>query len=155
MSISWTKKVLFLPNFLYSVLIMIVHVMYSLNMKDAVLEDGNHFERVNGMNLYEYMEKNPTLNNAFNKAMVGRSASTMKKIVEIYEGFEGLASLVDVGGGTGSCLNMIVSKYPSIKGINFDLPHVVQTAPTYPGTNQFYLIVILCSKYKERKLTEK
>ncbi|KAI6672510.1 hypothetical protein NL676_000416 [Syzygium grande] len=28
---------------------------------------------------------------------------------------------------------MIVSKYPSIKGINFDLPHDVTNAPSYPG----------------------
>ncbi|PPR98579.1 hypothetical protein GOBAR_AA22088 [Gossypium barbadense] len=28
---------------------------------------------------------------------------------------------------------MIVSKYPTIKGINFDLPHVIENAPTYPG----------------------
>ena len=85
--------------------------------------------------MFEYMDKDPTLNKAFNEAMVGRSTIIMKKIVETYQGFEGLASLVDVGGGTGASLNMIISKYPSIKGINFDLPHVVQTAPTYPGNN--------------------
>ncbi|KAK5777855.1 hypothetical protein PVK06_045822 [Gossypium arboreum] len=28
---------------------------------------------------------------------------------------------------------MIVSKYPTIKCINFDLPHVIENAPTYPG----------------------
>ncbi|KAK9027554.1 hypothetical protein V6N11_067383 [Hibiscus sabdariffa] len=28
---------------------------------------------------------------------------------------------------------MIVSKYPTIKGINFDLPHVIDQAPTLPG----------------------
>ncbi|KAF7820061.1 isoliquiritigenin 2'-O-methyltransferase-like [Senna tora] len=28
---------------------------------------------------------------------------------------------------------MITSKYPSIKGINFDLPQVVHHAPSYPG----------------------
>ncbi|XP_037497528.1 caffeic acid 3-O-methyltransferase 1 [Jatropha curcas] len=28
---------------------------------------------------------------------------------------------------------MIISKYPSIKGINYDLPHVIQSAPPYTG----------------------
>ncbi|KAM4105989.1 hypothetical protein ACJW30_04G029600 [Castanea mollissima] len=28
---------------------------------------------------------------------------------------------------------MIISKYPSVKGINFDLPQVIQHAPSYPG----------------------
>ena len=110
--------------------------MYRLNLKDAVLEGSNDiFQRVHGMNMFEYMEKDPTFNKAFNGGMVGLSTIIMKKIMEIYKGFEGLASLVDVGGGTGACLNMIVSKYPSIKAINFDLPHVLQIAPTYPGTH--------------------
>nr|DAD24629.1 TPA_asm: hypothetical protein HUJ06_026093 [Nelumbo nucifera] len=30
-------------------------------------------------------------------------------------------------------LNFITSKYPQIKGINFDLPHIVADAPSYPG----------------------
>ncbi|KAE8671215.1 hypothetical protein F3Y22_tig00111983pilonHSYRG00015 [Hibiscus syriacus] len=33
----------------------------------------------------------------------------------------------------GITLHHITSKYPNIKGINFDLPHVIQCAPTYPG----------------------
>ncbi|KAH0664792.1 hypothetical protein KY285_025998 [Solanum tuberosum] len=27
----------------------------------------------------------------------------------------------------------IVSKYPHIKGVTFDLPHVIKDAPVYPG----------------------
>ena len=44
-----------------------------------------------------------------------------------------VGSLVDVGGGTGSVLAEIVKSYPHIKGINFDLPHVVAMAPIYDG----------------------
>lgn len=67
--------------------------------------------------------------------MSDHSTITMKKLLETYKGFEGLNSVVDVGGGTGAVLSMIVSKYPSIKGINFDLPHVIEDAPSYPGTH--------------------
>ncbi|KAI9119990.1 hypothetical protein K1719_008959 [Acacia pycnantha] len=45
----------------------------------------------------------------------------------------GISTLVDVAGGIGQTLKLIVSKYPSIQAINFDLPHVVQHAPSYPG----------------------
>ncbi|XP_047260147.1 caffeic acid 3-O-methyltransferase-like [Capsicum annuum] len=62
-----------------------------------------------------------------------------KKILEDYKGFEGLNSIVDVGGGTEATMNMIVSKYPSIKGINFDLPNVIKDAPAYPA----FLAIIL------------
>ena len=40
---------------------------------------------------------------------------------------------MDVGGGIGSAVAEIVKSFPHIKGINFDLPHVVATAPMYDG----------------------
>ena len=42
-------------------------------------------------------------------------------------------SLMDVGGGHGSVMAAITAKYPHIRGINFDMPHVIQTAPSIPG----------------------
>ncbi|XVE64503.1 hypothetical protein DITRI_Ditri07aG0105700 [Diplodiscus trichospermus] len=102
-------------------------------LKDAVLEGGIPFNKAYGMTAFEYHGTDPRFNKVFNKGMSDHSTITMKKILETYDGFEGLKTLVDVGGGTGATLNMIVSKYPSIKGINFDLPHVIDDAPSYPG----------------------
>ncbi|XP_059453505.1 caffeic acid 3-O-methyltransferase-like [Corylus avellana] len=104
-----------------------------LHLKDAILEEGNTFEKVHGRSAYQHMNADPTFNKVFNKAMADISGITMTRMLETYKGFEGLSSLVDVAGGTGATLNMIISKYPSIKGINFDLPHVIQHAPSYPG----------------------
>ncbi|XP_038876703.1 caffeic acid 3-O-methyltransferase [Benincasa hispida] len=103
------------------------------HLKDAVLEGGIPFNRAYGMSAFEYHGTDPRFNKVFNRGMSDHSTITMKKILESYKGFEGLNSVVDVGGGTGAVLNMIVSKYPSIRGINFDLPHVIQDAPAYPG----------------------
>ncbi|CAH1453318.1 unnamed protein product [Lactuca virosa] len=60
---------------------------------------------------------------------------TMDAIISVYKGgFLGLkASVVDVGGGTGVAISEFVKTYPHLKGINFDLPHVISTAPTYDG----------------------
>jgi len=85
------------------------------------------------MTAFEYHGTDPRFNKVFNKGMSDHSKIATKKILETYKGFEGLASLVDVGGGTGAVLSTIVSKYPSIKGINFDLPHVIADAPAFPG----------------------
>ncbi|KAF2323703.1 hypothetical protein GH714_036652 [Hevea brasiliensis] len=104
-----------------------------LHMKDAILEGGDLFKKVHGMSMFEYMNKDPEFNTIFNQAIAGLTKFSMNEILAIYKGFEGLTSLVDVGGGTGRTLNMIISKYPSIKGINYDLPHVTQSAPPYPG----------------------
>ncbi|KAK7410774.1 hypothetical protein VNO78_01853 [Psophocarpus tetragonolobus] len=102
-------------------------------LKDAVLDGGIPFNKAHGMTAFEYHGTDPRFNKVFNKGMADHSTITMKKILETYTGFEGLKSLVDVGGGTGAVVNMIVSKYPTIKGINFDLPHVIEDAPSYPG----------------------
>lgn len=104
-------------------------------LKDAVLEGGIPFNKAYGMTAFEYHGTDPRFNKVFNRGMSDHSTITMKKILETYKGFEGLKTVVDVGGGIGATLNMIISKYPHIKGINFDLPHVVSDAPNYPGMN--------------------
>ncbi|KAF3632464.1 Caffeic acid 3-O-methyltransferase [Capsicum annuum] len=100
-------------------------------LKDAILEGGVPFDRMHGVNLFEYLEMDPEFSIVFNKAMINHTTLVMKNILEHYKGFEDLETLVDVGGGLGINLNMITSKYPTIKGTNFDLPHVVQHAPSY------------------------
>ncbi|RZC48176.1 hypothetical protein C5167_041126 [Papaver somniferum] len=54
-------------------------------------------------------------------------------LIKYKDGFNGIESLVDVGGGTGTMITEIVKPNPHIKGINFDLPHVVSTAPEQQG----------------------
>ncbi|CAI0453222.1 unnamed protein product [Linum tenue] len=93
------------------------------HLKDAVLDGGIPFNKAYGMTAFEYHGTDPRFNKVFNKGMSDHSTITMKKLLESYTGFDGLKSLVDVGGGTGAVLSMILSKHPSIKGINFDLPH--------------------------------
>ncbi|XP_075503018.1 caffeic acid 3-O-methyltransferase-like isoform X1 [Primulina tabacum] len=103
------------------------------HLKDAILEATIPFNKAHGMTLFEYAATDSRFNNVLNLCMSNHSVIIMKKIVEIYKGFQGLKSLVDVGGGIGVSLDMIVSKYPSIKAINFDLPHVIQVAASYAG----------------------
>ncbi|XP_042515055.1 caffeic acid 3-O-methyltransferase-like [Macadamia integrifolia] len=102
-------------------------------LKDAVLEGGIPFNKAHGMTSFDYHGTDPRFNKVFNNGMSNHSTITMKKILDTYKGFEGLTSLVDVGGGIGATVHMIVSKYPSLRGINFDLPHVIAEAPSYPG----------------------
>ncbi|KAJ1424906.1 Winged helix-like DNA-binding domain superfamily [Sesbania bispinosa] len=105
-----------------------------LNFKEAVIdEDIDLFKKLHGITKYQYMEKDPKMNHIFNKAMADVCATEIKRILEIYTGFEGISTLVDVGGGNGQNLKMIISKYPSIKGINFDLPQVIENASPIPG----------------------
>uniref|UniRef100_A0A2N9GZD0 caffeate O-methyltransferase n=1 Tax=Fagus sylvatica TaxID=28930 RepID=A0A2N9GZD0_FAGSY len=102
-------------------------------LKEAVLEGGIPFNKVHGMHAFEYPSKDSRFNHIFNKAMISHTTLVINKVLDKYKGFEDLKELVDVGGGLGLTLKMITSKYPNIKSINFDLSHVIQDAPPYPG----------------------
>lgn len=102
-------------------------------MKDTVLEGGVPFDKAHGMSAFEYLATDPGFSNVFNKGMLNPTSVVMKKILETYKGFEGLNEVVDVGGGVGATLHMIISKYPHIKGINYDLPHVIAEAAAFKG----------------------
>ncbi|KAJ9190591.1 hypothetical protein P3X46_001776 [Hevea brasiliensis] len=102
-------------------------------LKDAILEGGNPFEKAHGVPMYKHISLNQESVKNFNKAMDNLSSYILSKVLDTYSGFRGLNSLVDVGGGSGVAINMIISKYPSISAINFDLPHVIKEAPPRPG----------------------
>lgn len=105
------------------------------HFKDAVLEGGYPFEKANGVSIFKYREKDPRFGEAFISGMSEHSTFFMKQILNTYHGFEGLSSLVDVGGGNGAMLHLIISKYPSIKGgVNLDLADVIRHAQPYKGS---------------------
>nr|XP_033516419.1 caffeic acid 3-O-methyltransferase-like [Nicotiana tomentosiformis] len=114
------------------------------DLKDVVLEGRVPFDRVHGVDAFEYPKSDPKYNDVFNRAMINHTILVMKKVLENYKGFENLKTLVDVGGGLGVNLKMITSKYPTIKGTSFDLPHVVQRAPSYRGIFSFLFYCLLC-----------
>ncbi|XP_076928374.1 caffeic acid 3-O-methyltransferase-like isoform X1 [Bidens hawaiensis] len=103
------------------------------HLKDAIVEGGVPFDKAHGVNAFEYPAKDNRFNEVFNKCMYDNTRIVMKMMLEKYKGFEGVKELVDVGCGLGANLELIVSKYPNIKGINFDLPHVIKDAPQYQG----------------------
>ncbi|EOY16315.1 Caffeic acid 3-O-methyltransferase 1 [Theobroma cacao] len=104
---------------------------YHLN--DVILEGGIPFNRAYGMTAFEYPGTDLRFNRVFNQAMSNHTTLIMRKILDVYKGFDEVEVLVDVGGGIGVALGIITSKYPHIKAINFDLPHVLADAPTYSG----------------------
>ncbi|KAL9426387.1 hypothetical protein AB3S75_033214 [Citrus x aurantiifolia] len=105
------------------------------HLKDAALEGTlPAMKACNGiLHAFEHLAKDARMHNLFNQTMHNHTTIVMKKIIEIYKGFEGLNQLLDVAGGLGATLRLTVDKYPQIKGINFDLPHVVKDAPSCPG----------------------
>ncbi|KAH7690784.1 O-methyltransferase COMT-type protein [Dioscorea alata] len=103
------------------------------NIKHMVLDGSAPFVKTHGTTLFEYEDKDPHFSEMFNKAMFNQTTMLMKKMLENYKGFESINVLVDVAGGHGGILSIILSKYPHIKGINFDLPNVVSQAKPIQG----------------------
>ena len=99
-----------------------------------ILEGRDAFSNAHGMRIFEYINLDERFGELFHQAMSESSTMVMKKVLEVYRGFEGVNTLVDVGGANGTILGLITSKYPHIKGVNFDLAQVLTNAPFYPGT---------------------
>ncbi|KAF3629118.1 hypothetical protein FXO37_29073 [Capsicum annuum] len=66
--------------------------------------------------LYEYAGDDAKFNCLFNEAMASDSLLIISVMIEHCKGdFEGLKSLVDVGGGTGTMAKVISNEFPELK----------------------------------------
>lgn len=63
----------------------------------------------------------------FNNAMSCLSRRIAPALLEAYD-FSGIGTLVDIAGGHGAVLCEVLSRYPNMKGILFDVPNVIQEA---------------------------
>jgi hypothetical protein len=91
------------------------------------------FEKSLGMPFFDWLSNNPEEAALFNETMIGVHGAEPPAVAAAYD-FSGLATIVDVGGGTGNLLATILATYPQPRGILFDLPHVVRNARVRSGT---------------------
>ncbi len=84
-------------------------------------------DEVLGMPVFEYFEKHAEEGRIFQEGMTSLSTIDSPAVAEAY-GFDGVGTLVDVGGGHGLLLATILGRNPGLKGILFDAPHVVEGA---------------------------
>ncbi|KAL2469263.1 O-methyltransferase family protein [Forsythia ovata] len=100
----------------------------------ALAKGTSSFQAANGEELWRYATENPAHSKLIDDAMACMARMTVPAILDNHqEIFEGITSLVDVGGGNGTALSILVKSCPWIRGINFDLPHVVSVCPHYDG----------------------
>ncbi|KAK2637375.1 hypothetical protein Ddye_032167 [Dipteronia dyeriana] len=73
--------------------------VFLLNQDKVLMESWHHpFNHAYGMTALEYLGTEPIFNKIFNNGMSCNSSIAMNKILDIYKGFQGLNSIVDVGG---------------------------------------------------------
>jgi hypothetical protein len=86
-------------------------------------------EHVRGSSFFEYTRSAPEFGALFDQAMTGLSALAQEALLIRYE-FARFRTVVDVGGGQGRLLGAILQRTPGVRGVLYDLPEVVATAPT-------------------------
>ena len=84
-------------------------------------------EKTVGMPVFEYLAQNRELSEIFNDAMTAFSASVAPAVTAAYD-FGGIGTLVDVAGGHGEVLMSVLRQYPEMRGVLFDLEHVLAGA---------------------------
>ncbi|PSS14478.1 Trans-resveratrol di-O-methyltransferase [Actinidia chinensis var. chinensis] len=88
--------------------------------------DPTPFDTAHGRPLWDYAGHEPRMNHFFNEAMASDSRLVTSVLVKDCKAiFEGLNSLVDVGGGTGTVAKAIAEAFPNLECTVLDLPHVV------------------------------
>jgi ubiquinone/menaquinone biosynthesis C-methylase UbiE len=90
------------------------------NMIEAVKSGEPQFDRIYGMPFFAHLQENSEAADVFNRAM-GTEGPREKYISEAYN-FGQFKKIVDVGGGYGKMLQTILSDYPNLRGIVYDLP---------------------------------
>jgi hypothetical protein len=80
-----------------------------------------------GVEVFDYFPAHPEYAEIFNGAMTDMSVATAPAVVEAYD-FSGIETLADIAGGHGYLLSQILRANPELKGILFDMPHVVAGA---------------------------
>jgi hypothetical protein len=81
-----------------------------------------------GMDLFDWYAQNPEEAGFFSAAMGNLSALAARELVRVYD-FSAVRTVADVGGAHGVLLAAVLRANPAARGILFDLPHVIATAP--------------------------
>ncbi|KAG9447756.1 hypothetical protein H6P81_013884 [Aristolochia fimbriata] len=98
--------------------------------KDGASSSTTPFGLCHGKNIWEHANRAPEFNHAFNEAMASDSQFLMSTLTtKCAHVFDGLNSLVDVGGGTGAAARALAGAFPKTRVTVLDLPHVVAGLP--------------------------
>jgi O-methyltransferase domain/Dimerisation domain len=85
------------------------------------------FERLFGRSIFDYLAAHPEQARIFDAAMTEFSGRETRAILDAYD-LSGVGTLADIGGGAGSKLAGILRGSPTMRGLLFDLPHVIERA---------------------------
>jgi hypothetical protein len=101
------------------------------HLESAVQTGTLPFDRLYGIPFYRYLEQHPENLKIFGEAMTSLSGTENPEFARVFRQIyarERIGTLVDVAGGFGSLLALVLKQHPKLKGVLFDLPSVVERA---------------------------
>ncbi len=94
---------------------------------DSVRTGKPAFENAFGTTAFEYLAQHPERGAVFDKAMTGHHGAETVPMLDAYD-FSAFKEVVDVGGGNGSVLIVMLQRLAELRGVLFDLPGVAERA---------------------------
>ncbi|MDR3658345.1 MAG: methyltransferase [Mycobacterium sp.] len=98
-------------------------------LADSVRTGQSIVPALRGKEGFDYLADIPLHAELFNQTMTSLAQMTLAIVVASYD-FAAHRTIVDVGGGQGAMLAAILAAAPRSRGVLYDLPRVVATAPT-------------------------
>jgi len=99
------------------------------NLMHTVRTGEDAFTHIHGVPIYDYLALHPEKYEIFDRSMAGLSDLGLAPMLQRYN-FSGFHTVADIGGGDGALLKGILSKYPALKGILFDVEAALEKSKT-------------------------
>lgn len=80
-----------------------------------------------GLPLWQDLEANPRIAESFNELMAAQSASFWPELADCYD-WSAVREIVDVGGGSGTLVELLARAHPLLRGTVLDLPATARAA---------------------------
>lgn len=95
-----------------------------LKLVDAMRDGRATFPKIYGQDFWSYLSSHPDDQARFDTAMATGSTGDGMSLVRICD-FDGVSTLVDIGGGEGQMISEILQAHPRMRGILFDRPEAL------------------------------
>src|SRR5262245_10281537 len=88
------------------------------------------FDHTLGMEFFDYLEEHRDIGVLFD-AFMARQTEMIAAVLPTAYAFDRVGTLVDVGGGRGQLLAAVLKAFPSMRGLLFDRPRLIEDAREY------------------------
>lgn len=93
-------------------------------LHQSILTGKPGFNHVFGKPIFEYLGEHAELAAVFDAGMTAVHGFETRAMLDAYD-FSGVGVLADIGGGNGSLMIEVLRRYRQLRGILFDLAHVM------------------------------